>query len=154
MREAHVPAKQPEAQQDSRLPDPDADAGWPIGHQGAPRPGSQAPLGLIWRVRDRATFEALGRARPIRRGPVWLKSALYAVDSPPCAAFSVGRGVGNAVVRNRLRRRLRAAVRLARPSLVPGRAYLFGVGREAVTMPFETLVAAVESLALAAAGTR
>jgi len=43
---------------------------------------------------------------------------------PPRVAFSVGRSVGNAVTRNRVRRRLRAAVREHAPQLVPGTGYL------------------------------
>ena len=49
----------------------------------------------------------------------------------------MGRTGGGAVSRNRIRRRLRAAVRQAeaRGDLAPG-AYLFGAGPEVVTMPF------------------
>ena len=44
--------------------------------------------------------------------------------APPRVAFSVGRPVGNAVTRNRVRRRLRAAVREHADCLRPGSAYL------------------------------
>ena len=43
---------------------------------------------------------------------------------PPRVAFSVGRSVGNAVVRNRTRRQLRAAVREHAAVLLPGWGYL------------------------------
>ncbi len=43
---------------------------------------------------------------------------------PPRIAFAVGRPVGNAVVRNRVRRRLRAAVREQHELLRPGWGYL------------------------------
>jgi ribonuclease P protein component len=43
---------------------------------------------------------------------------------PPRVAFSVGRSVGGAVTRNRIRRQLRAAIREQRPQLAPGTAYL------------------------------
>ena len=45
-------------------------------------------------------------------------------SEPPRVAYAVGRGVGGAVVRNRVRRRLRAATRAHADELVPGRAYL------------------------------
>lgn len=45
---------------------------------------------------------------------------------PPQVAYRVGRPVGGAVVRNRVRRRLREAVRAQRHSLRPGYAYLVG----------------------------
>lgn len=66
-------------------------------------------------------------------------------------AYAVG-GVGNAVVRNRLRRRLRAAVAGAEAELTPGGAYLVSARREALTMPFDTLVDALAGLFSAAGG--
>jgi ribonuclease P protein component len=47
---------------------------------------------------------------------------------PPRVAFAVGRTVGNAVVRNRVRRRMRAAVREHGALLEPGWGYLVRVG--------------------------
>jgi ribonuclease P protein component len=61
-------------------------------------------------------------------------------------AYAIGRPLGNAAQRNRARRRLREAVREASAGLEPGRAYLFGAGREAVTMPYREVVATVEQL--------
>ena len=43
---------------------------------------------------------------------------------PPRVAFATGRTIGSAVVRNRVRRRLRAAVREHRALLRPGHGYL------------------------------
>jgi ribonuclease P protein component len=54
----------------------------------------------------------------------------------------VGKRVGGAVVRNRLRRRLRAVVTDITGSLEPG-AYLVAAGREAVGLPYEDLKAQV-----------
>jgi ribonuclease P protein component len=48
-------------------------------------------------------------------------------------AFAVPRAVGGAVDRNRLRRRLRAALHDLEPELVPGGAYLFGAGPAAMS---------------------
>ena len=147
MREAHVPAQQPEAQENSRLPAPDAHARRARGSEGAAGPGPQASLRLIWRVRDRATFAALARATAIRRGALSVRSVRVAdPDSPPCVAYAIGRSAGNAVLRNRIRRRLRAAVRELAHDLEPGRAYLLGARSEAMTMPYRELVTTVEQL--------
>ena len=66
-------------------------------------------------------------------------------------AYAVG-GVGNAVVRNRLRRRLRAAVARAEAELIAGGAYLVSARREALRMPFDALVEALAALLRAAGG--
>jgi len=73
-------------------------------------------------------------------------------DGPARVAYAVGRRFGNAVARNRLRRRLRAAVHQNHTDLHPGAAYLFSAGRSAVTMPFDELVATVGELVRAKAG--
>ena len=46
---------------------------------------------------------------------------------PPRVAYAVGRATGGAVVRNRVRRRLRAALRDVSAMLRPGHAYLVSV---------------------------
>ena len=61
---------------------------------------------------------------------------------PPRVAFAVGRRAGGAVVRNRVRRRLRAIVREVEPSMHPG-AYLVGATAEASAMPYRELKATV-----------
>jgi ribonuclease P protein component len=64
----------------------------------------------VWRVRDRASFDALRRdGRRARRGPVSVTFA-PGTEGDPRVAFAVGRSVGSAVARNRARRRLRAVV--------------------------------------------
>jgi ribonuclease P protein component len=90
-----------------------------------------------WRVRDRETFERLRRSRVrARRGPVsvtWAPPASSeAAGGAPRVAFAVARRVGTAVVRNRLRRRIRAI--LADAGLAPG-AYLVSVRPEAAALP-------------------
>lgn len=108
--EAHVPAEQPTPRQAPRVPTPNEQ---PVRPGNRPRPapeGSSAFVGVIWRVRDRATFEALRRrGRRVRRGPV---TVVYLPEGGAASrvAYGVSRRVGNAVVRNRVRRRLRAVV--------------------------------------------
>jgi len=149
MREAHVPAEQPKAQEAPRLPVPHAEPGRSGGAQGPTPARPHAPVGLIWRVRDRATFAVLARAERRARGPVTIRFVPGESEAPPRVAYAVG-GVGNAVVRNRLRRRLRAAVAGAEAELAAGGAYLVSARREALTMPFEALVEALAALFRAA----
>jgi len=65
---------------------------------------------------------------------------------PPRVAYAVGKRVGPAVVRNRVRRRLRAVAQAHRGELRPGGAYLFGAGPAAATAPFAELDAAMGRL--------
>ncbi|MGH9210585.1 MAG: ribonuclease P protein component [Acidimicrobiales bacterium] len=105
---------------------------------------------MIGPVRDRATFEALRRrGRRVRRGPVTVVY-LPAQAPPPRAAFAIGRSVGNAVVRNRVRRRLRSVLhdmdagRLGGPSLAPG-TYLLSTRPGVVTLSYADLAGLVSS---------
>ena len=153
MREADVSAQQSEAQQDPRISGPDADAGWACGDPVASPARPQATRSLIWRVRDRATFDALAQARARRAGPVRVRSVPYrqgperpraegagaGAPGPPAVAYAIGRRSGNAVARNRLRRRLRAAVHEHHDLLAPDTAYLIGADPSAATMTFAAL---------------
>ncbi len=60
-------------------------------------------------------------------------------SEPPRVAYAVGRGVGGAVVRNRVRRRLRAATRAHAEELVPGSAYLVGTSPSAAGKSYAEL---------------
>jgi ribonuclease P protein component len=142
MGEADVPAEQSQAEEDPRLPAADAYPRRPSGAEVASAAGPQAAVGLIWRVRDRATFEALGRARPTTAGPVRVRHVAVGAG-PPRVAYVVGRSIGTAVERNRVRRRLRAAVRRHAAALRPATAYLVAANREALSVSFEALSVAV-----------
>lgn len=113
--EAHVSTQQPEASQAARLSAADADPRRPGHRPGTAPEGPRPAVGLIGRISDRATFDALRRdGRRARRDPL---TVLFLPESGPGAAgdvrvaYSVGRRVGTAVERNRVRRRLRAAIR-------------------------------------------
>ena len=151
MREAHVSAEQPEAQEASRLSGSHAHPRGSGGAQGPTPARPHAPLGLIRRVRDRATFAALAGAQRQVCGSISVRFAA-GDEGFPRVAYGVS-GTPNAVARNRLRRRLRAAVARAEPGLRSGGAYLVSARREALTMPFDELVATLSSL-LAEAGGR
>ena len=92
-------------------------------------------------------FAALRRTRHrARMGPLRVSWVPGPSGTPPRVAFAIGRRVGPAVVRNRLRRRLRAVVAELRPA--PG-DYLLACDPEAASLPFSDLKALV-SKALAA----
>ena len=65
---------------------------------------------------------------------------------PPRVAFSVPRSVGNAVIRNRVRRRLRAAVREHAPALEPGAAYVVRAAPGAEDVPYTQLSSTIGAI--------
>ncbi|MEY3361331.1 MAG: hypothetical protein RL531_1050 [Actinomycetota bacterium] len=69
-----------------------------------------------------------------RAGALSVRRVGGPVDSPPRVAYALGRRVGSAPVRNRLRRRLRSVVAGLESELVPGSAYLIAARPEAVRM--------------------
>jgi ribonuclease P protein component len=71
---------------------------------------------------------------------------------PPRIAFAVGRPVGNAVVRNRVRRRLRAAVREQYELLQPGWGYLVSAAPAAATATYRELSDALRAVLRAHSG--
>jgi ribonuclease P protein component len=93
----------------------------------------------VWRVRDAATFgELRRRGHRGRSGPLsvtWLDGPL---GQPPRLAFSIGRPVGSAVVRNRLRRRLRRLFTERVFDLRPG-TYLIGAAPAAADLDYGDL---------------
>jgi ribonuclease P protein component len=98
---------------------------------------------VTWRITDRATFESFRRSGSrARYGPV---SVVY-LDAPgrPRVAYAVGRRTGGAVERNRLRRRLREAVRVvdAERGLRRG-AYLVSPAPQAQKLAYPELVGTV-----------
>ncbi len=104
----------------------------------------------LWRITDRRTFVELRRhGRRARRGPLsvtWMPPLVAGPASPTRAGFTIGKATGGAVVRNRVRRRLRAALRelLAGGHLSPG-TFLLGGGATLATMPWSELVSLVRA---------
>jgi ribonuclease P protein component len=149
MGEAHIPTEQAQARQEPRLPSPDVHASG-SGHLEGPSPqGPPQAVGLIWRLRGRQSFVALRRSgRRVQRGPITVTWAPGQPTEPPQVGFAVGRRVGGAVQRNRLRRRLRAIATEVAADLVPG-AYLIGAAPEAATLPFRELRTIVSDMLLA-----
>ena len=96
----------------------------------------------LWRIRDRRTFAELRRrGRRVRRGPLTVTWLPGREAEPPQAAFAVGRTAGGAVARNRVRRRLRAALReLQAAGRLPSGSYLLGGTVALAELPWTELV--------------
>jgi ribonuclease P protein component len=141
--EEDLPAQYQETGQEPRISAPHVHACRTGHHPGTPSQGPPPSLRVtvepgVGRIHDRATFEALRRSGcRARRGPVTVTFAASGGPGAPKVAYAVGRRVGGAVVRNRLRRRLRSVVRGVE-GLAPG-AYLVGVAPEAVALSYEDL---------------
>jgi ribonuclease P protein component len=93
----------------------------------------------LGRVRDQRTFRALRRAGTrAQSGSVVVTALVDAAPETgaPRVAFAVGRRVGPAVVRNRVRRRMRA---IARDLDLPAGAYLISADPDTVNLDFSTL---------------
>lgn len=148
MGEANLPAQEPQADADARISRPDEYPGWSGGYQESPAEGSSQAHGLIWTVRGRAGFARFATVRRERRGPLSLAVVPRGEGDhdPPRVAYVVGKRVGGAVVRNRVRRRLRACVRVHRQALQPGASYLIGASPAAAEASFSDLDSALDQL--------
>ena len=105
---------------------------------------------MIDSIRDRDVFVRLGRdGVRYRRGPLWCTYLAEPGLERAHVAFAIGRPVGGAVVRNKLRRRLRMIARST--PLAPG-WWLFGVRPPAVELTFEALRRTTEALVAQVAG--
>ena len=106
------------------------------------------------RLRKRADFVAVGRGRRIEKPGFVLQAAARprvaeggTGEAPSQTArfgFTVTKRLGNAAIRNRIRRRLREAVRLGVGShALAGVDYVLVGRKAALGLPFEQLVADV-----------
>lgn len=93
------------------------------------------------RLKKRAEFLAVARgARSARRGFVLQTSRRDDEEAEPRCGFTVTKKVGNAVVRNRVRRRLKEALRLEAERVArPGHDHVVIGRRESLELSFATL---------------
>jgi ribonuclease P protein component len=147
MGETDVPAEQPETQEEARLPSPDAQSSGPRGDSTPAQQGPLQAFRLIWRVRGRASFRALARGRRRVVGDIEVRTAvLGSAEEPPRVAYAVGRPVGNAVARNRVRRKLREATRMNADAFESGAGYLVRAYPGATETPTTELASTMRAI--------
>ncbi len=106
---------------------------------------------MTGRIHERTIFARLRREGSfVRSGPLWCSVLLDPSLSQPHVAYALGRPVGSAVARNRLRRRLREVVRANSEGLAPG-WYLVGADAPALALSFAQLSESFPALAATAA---
>jgi ribonuclease P protein component len=102
---------------------------------------------LIGRIHERSVFARLRREGSfVRSGPLWCSVLLDPTLSRPHVAYALGRPLGSAVSRNRLRRQMREIVAANGPAMAPG-WYLFGADSPALAMTFTELSTELPTLA-------
>jgi RNase P protein component len=150
--ETYLPTQCPEAGETARLSPSHVDAPGPDDHQepSPARPG--AAVSLIERVTDHGSFVALRHpAKRVRRGALRIAYLPDAAGRRRCA-YALSRRVGNAVVRNRIRRRLRSVfVALDREASAgatpfPSGTYLVSATAAAADLPYATLLDTARAL--------
>jgi ribonuclease P protein component len=93
------------------------------------------------RLKRRADFLAVAKGARIQAGPFLLQSRDRRDRKAPRIGFTVTKKTGNAVERNRIRRRLRAAAAAVVPGAAkPGYDYVIVARRAALTVPFATML--------------
>jgi ribonuclease P protein component len=154
MNETYLPTERAQARQDARLPQADVEQSRPCRDSGAPGEGTPAPVGVtvaphetsargasagVGPVRSMRTFDELRRSsRRGRQGPVAVSFVEHSSWSRSQVAYAIGRRVGTAVVRNRLRRRMRA-IMVEQASSRPIGAYVVRAGPECPQLSFDEL---------------
>jgi ribonuclease P protein component len=127
--EAHFPAEQPSPRTAPRLPSSQRDGRRPQGPGGTSRPRPQEALRLVT-LTKRADFRAANRGkRAPMPGFVLLVRPRGDEDETVRVGYTVTKKIGNAVVRNRMKRRFRALLRDTFPeSAIPGADHVL-IGR-------------------------
>jgi ribonuclease P protein component len=96
------------------------------------------------RLRQRAEFLAAAKGIKVPAAAFVLQALARSDDAPPRFGFTVSKKVGNAVARNRVRRRLREIVR-RNPGAAPvGHDYVLIGRRTALQAPFDRMIAEFE----------
>lgn len=92
-------------------------------------------------LRQRADFLAAAKGSKAPAPGFVLQSLARRDDGPTRVGFTVSKKVGNAVERNRVRRRLRELVRLSPPArLRAGHDYVLIGRRPALVLPFQRMI--------------
>ncbi len=140
-REAYISAKHPQTCQEARVSLPHEHPRRACRAQEPSRQGPRPSLRLIGRIRERQAFARIGReGTRIRRSALWCSWCPDPDSTTTSVAFAVTRAYGPAVTRNRLRRRLRAILRiLDRIEPLPPVMILIGARPSAIELTFDQL---------------
>jgi len=107
-------------------------------------PERAAGAALIERLKQRADFLAAARGTKASASAFVLQARPRQDAGPARFGFTVAKKVGNAVERNRVRRRLREMVRASAVAARRGYDYVVIGRRAALALPFPQLLAAFE----------
>ena len=154
--EADLPAQEAPSREGARFPRPNADTRRPSRHRRSAGSRSEAADGLtdgrgkhpprlvmLSRPQDFAALQGSGTSRS---HPLFSARFLRTDLETTRFGLSTGRKLGGAVVRNRVRRRLREALRAMAPSFQPGWDVLIIVRPAIVDVDHEALVGALRRL--------
>ena len=154
--EANVPAQEAPSRQGARIPRTHADAGRPARDRRSagtrseatdgltPGRGSNSPrLVMLSRPQDFTAVQGSGLSKS---NPLFTARFLRTDLEATRFGLSTGRKLGGAVVRNRVRRRLREALRVMAPSFQPGWDVLIIARPAIVEADHATLVGALRRL--------
>lgn len=104
-------------------------------------PEADAGRPSLGRLKKRAEFLAVAQGRRVDRRAFVLQALGPDADArPPRVGFTVTKKAGTATERNRIRRRLRAAIAEAADAARPGDDYVLIGRRTALSEPFGDLV--------------
>ncbi len=108
---------------------------------------TEGPTPRPWgRLKRRAEFQRAGKGRRVGAPGFTLQANARARATPagPRFGLTVTKKTGNSPVRNRIRRRLREAMRRISPlDARPDHDYVLVARREALSIPFDALVAEI-----------
>ena len=147
-REAYIPTQHPPPCEEARVQGADEHPCRSCGAQEPPGQGPRPTLGLIHRIRDRASFERLARdGRRIRRSALWCTWCPDPDSTATCVAFAFGRAFGPAVRRNRIRRRLRSILtELDEQQTLPRGLMVIGGRPQLIELTFDQLKSEMTAL--------
>jgi len=105
----------------------------------------EQPTKPLRRLIKRSQFQRAARGNRAGRSAFGLQS-IAAAEAEPGIGFTVTKKTGNSPERNRIKRRLRAAVTACARDFVPHHDYVLVGRREALSEPFAKLVADLGAL--------